>query len=181
MEFFLIILLFVVGYWIYQSVSKKTLPPDELSLALNTPHPQLSNHQKQLLLTLFTSYISDDYSVEKRFEEFTAFKSDKNKSLIEKVERVHKMYIQLNERYKNSSIDVRWEIVDDWSDYLNAVNTVDFYTMSGKFIDSHKKSDGAKLSREKVDNGLEKTKIKIEEIERRFDGKLSKKISESPF
>lgn len=173
MEAFFIVILIIVIYWIYRSSSGKNPPQDELSLALNTPHPQLSNHQKQLLLTLFTSYTSDDYSVEKRFEELTASKSDKNKSLIEKVERVHKMYIRLNERYKNSSIDVRWEIVDDWSDYLYAVNTVDFYTISGKFIDSHKKRYKGKLDRKYVDNGLEKTKIKIEEIERRFDKKLA--------
>lgn len=64
MEFGFIIILGVMGYLIYKGSSKKNPPPDELSLALNTPHEQLSDYQKQLLVPLFTSS-SSDYSVEK--------------------------------------------------------------------------------------------------------------------
>lgn len=174
MEWTLLIIALIVGYYIYKNMPKKNPPEDELSVALGTPHPQLTDRQKQLLLTLFTSYTSDDYSVEKRFEELKASKSDKDKSLIEQVKRVHKKYIRLNERYKNNSIDVRWEIVDDWSDYLYAVGMIDFYTLNGKFIGSSKKSDKGKPDQEYFDNRLEETKIKIEEIEKRFDEKLLK-------
>lgn len=177
MELFIIITILVFGYWIYHRSSKKSSPVDELSIALNTREEQLTDSQKLLLFPLFAAGTSDYYSVEKRFEEIISTKAsetaEEEKPIIEKAKIVRKKYLRLNERFKNSSISDRWEIVSDWSDFLYAINFISYNLFAHNFVNKNNDKKSINSTEEKHLIEIEKQKIKLEEIERRFDKKLA--------
>ena len=103
---------------------------------------------------------------------------------LKKTKEVRDKFIRLAERYKHKSIDERAEIYQDWADWLTAPFDVTILaTIFGtktypsiskepdKFVEESKKDD------EVLEASKQEAKVKMEEIEKRFDKKLSTPFS----